>query len=247
MSRENDILPDIVSKVYAAKNDVQAADELVRQYMPFIKSETAKFIHRLPEEGHDDELSIAMFAFHQAVLSYSRLKGAFLHYASVNIKNRLIDYYRSEARYYSVVSLDNTEYADDKTGHLANSERADESEDIEQKSAAKAEINEFAVQLDEFNLSLADIAENCPKQKRTLSACGRVLNYAKANPKLLEILTETKKLPISQLSAGAGVERKTIERHRKYIIAIMLAYTNGYEIIRGHLNQVIPGKGAVKV
>lgn len=54
----------LVTMVYAAKDDTQAADDLVRQYLPFIRSETAKFLHRMPVEGEDDELSIAMFAFH---------------------------------------------------------------------------------------------------------------------------------------------------------------------------------------
>ena len=37
------------------------------------------------------------------------------------------------------------------------------------------------------------------------------------------------------LAEGAGVERKTLERHRRYLVALLLAYTNGYEVIRGHL------------
>ena len=55
---------------------------------------------------------------------------------------------------------------------------------------------------------------------------------------LLDQLVHTKKLPMAQLCAGAGVERKTLERHRKYLIASLLAYTNGFEIIRGHLRQI---------
>ena len=55
---------EIVRSVAAAQKDARAADELVRQYLPFIKAETARFLHRAPVEGQDDELSIAMFAFH---------------------------------------------------------------------------------------------------------------------------------------------------------------------------------------
>ena len=51
------------------------------------------------------------------------------------------------------------------------------------------------------------------------------------------------KLPITQLAAGANVERKTLERHRKYMMAVLLAYTNGFEIIRGHLGQMALVKG----
>ena len=48
---------------------------------------------------------------------------------------------------------------------------------------------------------------------------------------------------MAELAAGSGVEKKTLERHRKYLVAILLAFTNGYEIIRGHLCQLAPAKG----
>ena len=43
---------------------------------------------------------------------------------------------------------------------------------------------------------------------------------------------------MAQLSAGSGVDRKTMERHRKYLVALLLAFTNGFEIIRGHLRRI---------
>ena len=46
---------------------------------------------------------------------------------------------------------------------------------------------------------------------------------------------------MAELAAGSGVEKKTLERHRKYLVAILLAFTNGYTIIRGHLCQVMKG------
>ena len=50
----------IIQQVYAAKGDMREADELIRTYMPFIRTETAKWLKRPPQEGRDDELSIAM-------------------------------------------------------------------------------------------------------------------------------------------------------------------------------------------
>ena len=43
------------------------------------------------------------------------------------------------------------------------------------------------------------------------------------------------------LADGAGVERKTLERHRRYLVAVLLICTNGYEIMRGHIMQVLKG------
>ena len=57
----------------------------------------------------------------------------------------------------------------------------------------------------------------------------------------MDTFLRTKKLPLNDLAAGSGVERKTLERHRKYMVALLLIYTNGYEIIRGHLKNVLKG------
>ena len=97
---------DLVFQVRAAQADPAAADTLIGQYMPFIRSETYKFTHAPIEAGHEDELSIATLAFYEAALSYQKGRGAFLPYAAAAIRNRLIDHYRAERRHGGSVSLD---------------------------------------------------------------------------------------------------------------------------------------------
>lgn len=231
----------IVLQVQEAREDVQAADQLIRDYLPFIKAETAKFLKRPPVEGHDDELSIAMMAFHEAVMGYSSHRGPFLKYAAMLIKSRLIDYIRSERRHSGVISLDAP--AGDQQTSLADSleDHTDRHRELENRDATSWEIQELSRQMLEFGVSLSDVADNCPRQQRTLEACRRALEYARENPQLLDELLKTKKLPIGRLAEGGRVERKTLERHRKYMVALLLIYTNGYEIIRGHLKQVMKG------
>lgn len=233
---------EIIGLVTAAKGDSLAADELVRKYLPFIRSETARYLRRGVSES-DDELSIAMMAFHEAVLSYERLRGAFLPFAARAIRSRIIDYHRRELRHRGQLSLEESYGEDDR--ELA--ERLDTGIDPiarhTDSTAARQELQHFALELSRFGLSLTDVADNCPRQERTLCACQRVLRHARENPQLLEQAVSSGKLPITQLAAGANVERKTLERHRKYMMAVLLAYTNGFEIIRGHLGQTALVKG----
>ena len=114
-------------------------------------------------------------------------------------------------------------------------------EELAAREAARGEIEELTRQMEEFGVSLTDVAENCPRQERTLRACRKALYYAKEHPEILEEFLRTKRLPIARLCQGSGTERKTMERHRKYMVALLLIYTNGYEIIRGHLKQVMKG------
>ena len=236
---------DIISRVYAAKEDISEADALVRQYLPFIKAETAKFLKRPPMEGQDEELGIAMFAFHETVMSYQRSKGAFLPLASTVIRNRLIDHYRKEKRHKGLLSL-NQKIGDEENSPTLLEQMdsgCDNIASLQARHATREEIEDFAKQLSHYGLKLTDIADNCPKQSRTLDACQQVLKYARQNPVLLEQLISTGKLPITALAKGSGVEPKTLERHRKYLFALLLAFTNGFEIIRGHLCRMSPEKG----
>ncbi|WP_072373194.1 sigma factor [Thermophilibacter mediterraneus] len=240
MRREKELL----ARVRAAKGSARAADDLVRDYLPFIKSETAKFMGRPPREGADDELGIAMFAFHEAVLAYDRGRGAFLPLAALSIRNRLVDFRRRERRHEGVDSLDEPRGGAGDDGRALVDDLACERDEIgesEGRSASRREIVAFARQLEGLGIGLADVAQNCPKQGRTLEACGRALAYARGDQALLDRVAQTGKLPLAELARGSGVERKTLERHRRYLVALLVAYTNGYEIIRGHLCRM-PGR-----
>ena len=236
---------DIAAQVQAAKTDTEAADGLIQQYMGFIRSETVKFIHTTPENGHEDELSIAMLAFYEAVLAYEKSRGAFLSYAARAIRNRLIDQYRAEKRHGNVISLHAPLGVEEDGGELLDTipDTEDHAEAYETRTASRWEIQEFSRKLAQFGLTFSDVADNCPRQERTFAACRRALDFARSQPELLKRVEDTGKLPMGELSAGSGTDKKTMERHRKYLVAILLAFTNGYEIIRGHLCQIGSKKG----
>lgn len=238
----------IVKQVYDAKHDMQLADDFISQYLPFIKGEVTKFLNRPVDEAQDDELSIAMIAFHEAIKAYSKNRGAFLSFASVVMKNRLIDYYRSNKRHKQTISIDATqsssEDGEDQTIEDTLTDGRNPQSDQLDRQATKEEIKELSQQMAEFDVSLSDVAENSPKQVRTLEACKKVLTYAKANREHIDYLLDRKHLPVKALVDGTGVPKKTIERHRKYLVALLLIYSNGYEMIRGHLSHMSKGGGS---
>ena len=227
----------IISQVYKAKKDSHAADELIQAYMPFIKSETARFLNRPPDKS-DDELSIAMFAFYESIQNYSKLRGSFLKFAALHIKNRLIDNYRKEKRNKGQISLD---VSDDEKQDLKDTIRDEHDKENELREATQQEIAELSAQMQDFGVSMTDVAENSPRQRRTLEICQRAVQYARNNPEILDDFLRTKRVPLAKLAEGANVERKSLERHRRYLVAVLLICTNGYEIMRGHIMQVLKG------
>ncbi|HPX32945.1 MAG TPA: sigma-70 family RNA polymerase sigma factor [Erysipelotrichaceae bacterium] len=236
----------IIMSVYQAKEDLQKADDLIRDYIPFIKSEASKCISRFCSE-QDDEFSIAMIAFHEAILGYEQDRGAFLPYASMLIRNRIIDFQRKEGRHQGSISLDEEIGDSDQT---LMDQIADERNYIQESTnleATKQEIEKLSTIMADFGVTFTDVADNSPKQERTLEACTTAICYAIENKHLLDAMLKTKKLPLAQLVKGSGVERKTLERHRKYILVMLLIQTNGYEIIRGHLRHALKTKGGTSV
>lgn len=242
MNREH----QIIQVVYAAKEDLQKADDLIRAYIPFIRSEASKCTARLCTE-QDDVFSIAMIAFHEAILGYERSRGAFLSYAAMLIRSRIIDYQRKEHRHQDNLSLSTETGIGDRTILDDLADRHDHFEESANLEATKQEIAELSAIMAEFGIGFSDVADNAPKQERTLTACTAAIRYAAETRYLLDELLRTKRLPLAQLALGSGAERKTLERHRKYILAMLLIQTNGYEIIRGHLRHVPNGKGGCRV
>ena len=235
---------DLLKQLNKAKQDSEYEDRIIEKYLPFIKSEATKLSSKLNFLENDDAYSLSMFAFHNAIITYNEDKGAFFPYASRLIHNQLLDYARRESRHSNQLSLNSVTENDEDDKALIDiiPDKNNAIQELTDVQAAKSEIIHFSGSLKEFSLSLSDIADSCPKQNRTLNACIKVLETAKNNPNLIDKLLKNKRLPISELAKESDTEIKTIERHRNYIIALMLAYTNGFEIIRGHLREMSSNK-----
>lgn len=231
----------IIQRVYEAKDDSEAADLLISDYLPFIKAQVTKVMKRPVNIQQDDEYSIAMIAFHEAINGYSKTRGAFLSYAALLMRNRIIDFWRKNNRHSQVISINAPTSEHDQTIEDSISDNEDHEEELVMREATKEEIIELSMQIRAFGVSLSDIADNSPKQERTLAACRDVVAYAQSNQEIMADFFRTKRLPLRKMTAGSKVSRKTIERHRKYIVGLLLIYTNGYEIIRGHLAEVMKG------
>lgn len=231
----------IIAEVYAAKEDTDKASQLIQKYLPFIRAEATRCLSRVCTE-QDDEYSVAMIAFHEAIQGYEKSRGAFLKYAAMLIRSRIIDYQRKESRHQKTIPLYGEKEGEPSVAdHLAD--ERDRFEEAAQTDATRQEIEELAAVMARFGIGFSDVAENSPRQKRTLEACASVIRYAAENGQILEELLKTQKLPVARLALGTGVERKTLERHRKYILAMLLIQTNGYEIIRGHLKHMLKREG----
>jgi len=183
--------------VEAAKNERVFLDfaEAQRGFLKKCASRTTK---RYITDS-DDEWSITLMAFTEAVKSYALEKGSFLSYAEMLIKHRLIDYYRAEKKHaceYSVSpDIFETESNEDNENlHLkmALAEHLAEQKDY----IIKEEIESVNTELRKFGFSFFDLAECSPKSTKTKNACKQAVLYILENKTVIKEIYETKQLPI---------------------------------------------------
>lgn len=228
---------DIGARILAARNDPIAINDIIKEYLPFIASVTSKVCKRQVEYGVDDELSIAMLGFHDAAATYAANRGAFLKYASVVMSNRVVDYLRKESKHRGEISIQQS--GDGPDSNLENILSREDGRNADIRLATREEISELGEELAGFGITFSDLTTFRPKQERTMNACGKAGGWALQFPDKVAEMKRTKKLPIAHICEHTGLDRKTLDRHRKYIIAVVVIYSNGYEIIRGHLSQVL--------
>lgn len=84
--------------------------------------------------------------------------------------------------------------------------------------------------LGHYGFSFWDLAECSPKAEKTKAACAKVVVELLKDPELFQKMRTSKSLPVKELLAMTKVQKKILERHRRYIIAaaaVLLLCTTG--------------------
>ncbi len=227
----------LIDKINNAKNSDDDMHILIEEYMPFIKSEVHKS-KSFEKFEQDDLLSIAMLAFSESVKKYDEEKGNFISFSSRLIKLRLIDYYRSQAKFESEV-LDKKTIDDmDNSGvQLGLNKKSIEEYSISQVNILRREeILDFKEELAHFDIDFSKIQKSSPKKKELRRICFDIANYILDDSELYNRLLTKKTLDLERLCEVFKVHRKKIERARVYIIAIIIVLRSDYIFIKDYVN-----------
>lgn len=222
----------------AQQGDAQALNNLLDSYAPFMKKAASQVCKRYIDD-HDDEFSIALSAFHEAVKGYEKGKNAsFLTFAHLIIRRRIIDFIRKESQrnefshhFNSVID------EEDANGWIEDAE-AIKSFSIEQQTVMRREeIALYEEMLSSFDLSFATLAKVSPGHEDARKSCMQIAQLVAETDEYLQYLIEKKKLPIKEIEKLVDVSRKTIERNRKYIIAVVLLIDSDLHYLKDYLKE----------
>jgi RNA polymerase sigma factor len=225
-------LDALIDRLAAAKEINAELERLMSDYMPFIIKST-KAAGEIGIE-YEDMLSLAMLTFMNSVRQYDAEKGNFIAFAAACIRNRMIDESRKQMRHAGkVVPLSPDEEA---VGETAEDRAAIAAYNLEQEQVSLSdEIEVFSEQLKDFGVSFQDLPRICPKQERARKQCISIGLFVSENAEMRKNLLKNRRLAQGELAARFGLSEKTIEKHRKYIVTIVILVVGDYPLIRAFL------------
>jgi len=215
------MMRELDKRAIKAANDAQELNELVEEYDSFILKSASKAVKRYVSKN-DDEWSIALSAFSEAIKKYSFEKGSFISFAELMIHRRLIDYFRAQRKF---AAEDQVDWIEDNAI-------------IENDDNLKLEIEAISQVLESYGFSFMDLAECSPKARKTKAACARAVVYLLDKVVLVAEMRNSKQLPVKIVEKNTGIPRKVIERHRKYIITAIEILSGDYPYITEYLRYI---------
>ena len=196
-------------------------DALIELHKAFIIRTVSEFTGRYVSVENDDEYSIALGGFAEAIDRFEEEKGSFLSYAKLVMLSRLKNNLRSKVKDVKVVSLDSLmESGQDFKG---------EEDAIDNYSIYYDEILQFKNELTKFNLTFDKLASRCPKHKDTRQRAFSIGVNSSENREIIDNTYTKKRLPIKMVAAFNKVTEKTVKGSKYFILSIMLVFVNKYE------------------
>lgn len=209
----------------AKKGDELAREQLILHYKPYIINVAGHICGRFVTWS-DEESSIALLAFNKAIDTYVEEKERkFLSYVYLLINRDLIDFFRKENKETTNLSLNAIE-EQQKAIELEHASSIEQYEQQLETTELVEEILELDVALQKFNITFEELEDHSPKHKDTRQTLFEMAESITKEKECITLLMEKKKLPIASIIKKLGYKKKMLERHRKYLITLILLCLN---------------------
>jgi RNA polymerase sigma factor len=223
-------------RVEKAKKNEEELNKLIEEYKPFIASTLQKRVGKYLKYGYDDELTIGMMAFKEAIEAYDKSKGKFLNFAKQVITLRGIDYYRKNQKLKDTIYLQgNYDIENEDISSVILNRAIEEYKHKNLNEMRRLEILEYKKELKEWGIEFAELVKTSPKQQRLKKTYKDIAQFIIQDQDMLNKLISIKRLPLKEIEKSMIINRKKLERGRIYIIALVIATIGDYELIREYI------------
>lgn len=207
------------------RSNYQFENEFIEEHLPFIIKSISKVTKRYVSIENDEEFSIGLLAFHEAMKKHSEDKGPFLPFANLVISSRIKNYLLKENKHRLDPSLESL-----KEEGIEFSEEV--INPIEDKNHLKDEIESLKLYIKEFNFDFEDLVEDAPKHKKTRENAINLSEKVSKEKPLLDFMYEKKRLPIKRISLQFNVTEKIIKGSKKFIITVIIIFDKNYRNLK---------------
>lgn len=213
------------AEVLEATDSAQNGDQLVRErlikhYKPYVLN-TVGHICKKFVSWSDEEASIGLIALNKAIDTFDPSKGrTFLNYVYLIIKRDLIDFFRKEQSERHLSFHDHDEENIQSAYEVKQSLQLYEKE--RQTSNLVEEILELSAELNKYQIKFEELEKFSPKHKDTRENLFELVEKFVEDEECVSQFLQKRVFPTTAFVKKTGYKVKTIERHRKYIVTLVL-------------------------
>ena len=195
-------------------------ENLLRENDAFILREACKASGKIVTRS-DEEYSVALAAFWEAIRTHDPEKGSLQAYGAVVIRHRLVDWYRSQRKYAPETAVEPAVFGGETVEGAEGIQQAVEQAQLmnQPQTDLTEEIRALSQELNRYGISFFDLPDQCPKAAKTRRVCKKAARFLAFAELLLAKLRKTLKLPAAEMETGVPIARKLLDKFRKYIIA----------------------------
>ncbi len=212
----------------AQNQDIQAREIILENSYNFILKTASRYCRRHLDWDNDDELSISLLAFNEAIDGYDFSKNvSFYNYSRMVIQRRLVDYFRKEGK-HRLAPLENQKEEDEEYTGVSLEAKVSFKEYLRQRETLerKMEIEILSQELHDYQLSMEVLEKKAPRHRDTRENLVKAAQTLVNHPILLQHLREKKQLPLKGLSKATGLSIKVLKKGRPYLVALTLIMSN---------------------
>ena len=224
-------------------------EELVQTWRRPLLVCAGRCVNRFVTE-QDEEWSVTLLAFQEAVKNYDRSKGDFWPFASTVVQRRLTDHLRKQYKEEQITYVEpgvltgETEKEAESRGGIDSEVRRSLSEasvdngDWPGKYTIADEIEAVQEEFRKYGLCFYDLTSCSPKAEKSRKKCTAAAKALLEDAALMEQMEKTGTLPMKELEKKSGVSRKILDKHRRYLIAAAVILRGEYPLLAEYLRPL---------
>jgi RNA polymerase sigma factor len=221
----------LIVRIQAGEDGLR--EQLIADSMPEIRHLVRRVTHSWLAD-REDEFSIALQAFNQAIDRYRPSSGSpFFSYAYLAMRHRLLDWIRQQHAQPAPLSLSAVENDDDLSleEQLPDQHSGQAVHDLEIRES----LLQLELDLAAFGYTIPKLTAAFPKHQDSQAICIRISRQLSADDTLYCQLLAKKRLPCAELALRSGIPVKTIEKHRGSIIYLSLLLRSDLQVIQSYI------------